>query len=96
MKSDGNGTRAMLKGKWKILRQCSYYRDPEDTDIGGFEHCNLEDQKECMGEISACRNPEVLREHLLDQGLGWEKKKGRNRCKRALQILGRLASACWR
>jgi hypothetical protein len=86
----------MLKGKWKILRQCSYYRYPEETDIGGTEHCNLEDQRECMGEIHSCQNSEVLREYLLGKGLGWEKKKERNRCKRASQILGQLLSLCWK
>ena len=45
------GQSAMVKGEWKILRQCSYYRCPEDTGIVGTEPCTLEDQKEWMGEI---------------------------------------------
>jgi hypothetical protein len=90
------GQNAMLKGQWKILTKCSHYRDPKDCTVGGTEYCNLEDQEECMGEIRSCQNPEVLREYLLDEGLGWEKRKRRNRCKRTLQILSRLASACWR
>jgi len=84
----------MLKDEWKILRQCSYYRGSEGPNIGDIEHCTFEDQEACMGEINSCRNPEALRQYLLDQGLGWKKMKGGDRCKRALRILGRLAGAC--
>ena len=48
----------------------------KQDDMGGTEHCYLENQKECMGEIHSCQNPEPLRNYLIGQGLGWEKKKG--------------------
>jgi len=86
----------MLKGKWKILKKCSHYRVPKNLNTGGIGYCNFENQTECTGEIQFCKNPEVLNNNLLERGLGWKKKKGRNRFKRALQVIGRLANACWR
>ena len=90
------GQSAMLKGERKIPSQCSYYRGPEGLNSGGTEYCNLEDQEECMGEINSCQNPQALKKYLLTQGFGWKKIKGGGKCKRALQVLGRMASVCWK
>ena len=86
----------MLKEKWKILKKCSHYRVPENLNTDGIGYCYLDNQTECTGEIQFCENPEVFKEYLLERGLGWQKQKGSNRFKRALQVIGRLADACWR
>jgi hypothetical protein len=86
----------MLKEKRKILKKCSYYRVAENLNTGGSEYCNLDNQTECTGEIQSCENTEVLNKYVLERGLGWQKKKGRNIFKRVLQVIGRLANARWR
>jgi hypothetical protein len=90
-----HGEETMLKGKRKILNKCSYYRAAENSDTSGIGYCNLNNQTECTEEIQFCENPEILNKHVLEQGLGWQKQKGRNRFKRVLQVIGRLANACW-
>jgi hypothetical protein len=86
----------MLKEKRKILKECSYYRDADHLNSGRTGYCNLDNQTECTGETQFCENPEVLNKYALKQGLGWRKESGRNKFKRALQAIGRLANACWR
>jgi len=90
------GEKKMLKKKWKLLKTCSYYRVAEKLNSGNNGYCTLDDQTECAGEIQSCENPEVLNRYVLERGLGWQKKAGRNRFKRVLQVIGRLANACWR
>jgi len=86
----------MLKEIRKILKKCLHYRVPKNLDTGGIGYCDPEDQTECTREIQFCKNPEVLKEYLLERGLGWQKQKARNRFKGAQQAIGRLANACWK
>ena len=86
----------MLKEKRKILKECSYYRGAENLNTGRNGYCKLDNQTECTGETQFCENPEVLNKYVLERGLGWHKEKGRNKLKRALQVIGRLANTCWR
>ena len=86
----------MFKEKWKLLRTCPYCRISEDLNSDKIGYCTLGDQTTCGGEIQFCQNPEVLNKYVLERGLGWQKQEGRNGFKRVLQMIGRLASACWR
>ena len=86
----------MFKKRWKFLKTCSYYRVAENLNTGDIGYCTLDNQLECTGYIQACQNPEVLNKYVLERGLGWQNKAGRNGYKRVLQVIGRLANACWR
>ncbi len=82
----------MIKSGWKILKRCPHYKIPENPSVDSVGFCTLDDQIGCTGEIPSCMNPEVLREYVLERGLGWQRKKGKDRFKRALQGIGRLAT----
>ena len=84
----------MLKEKWKFFKKCSHYRVPGNLNTGGIVECDRSNQTECLGEIQFCKNLEVLNEYLLKRGFGWQKKKGSNRFKRALQGISRWVNAC--
>ncbi len=85
----------MFKKRAKFLKMCPCYRVAENPDKGDIGYCALGDQTECAGDIQSCENPELLNKHILEQGLGWKKKTGRNGLKRVLQVIGRLANTYW-
>lgn len=86
----------MFRENRKSLKKCSYYRVAENLNSDDIKYCTLDNQTDCTGEIQSCENPEVLNKYVLERGLGWQKETGRNGFKRALQVIGRLANACWR
>ena len=86
----------MLKDGWINLKQCPHYRGPETLKEGDTGCCNLGSQTDCNGEVHFCENPEVLKQYLSERGLGWQKKKGKERFKKVLQAIVRLKNACRR
>ena len=51
-----------------ILRQCSFYRDPEDLYlVRSLGYYDFDKQTKCVGDIKFCKKPVVLMKYLLDQ-----------------------------
>jgi hypothetical protein len=86
----------MLKKRWNFLKMCSYHRVAENPKMGDIGSCTLDNQIECTGDIQSCQNPDVLNKYVLKRGLGWQKNMGRKGFMSVLQVIGRLANACWR